>query len=63
MCVRPDLITSSNSRALPSKARISSSAAGMKSRIKSKVAIRIEVGKTSLVDWAMLTWSLGLQTA
>jgi len=32
------------------------------SRIRSSVAIRIEVGKTSLVDWAMLTWSLGLTT-
>ena len=30
--------------------------------IRSSVATRIAVGKTSLVDWAMLTWSLGLTT-
>ncbi len=32
-------------------------------RVRSRVATRIAVGKVSLVDCAMLTWSLGLTTA
>ena len=32
------------------------------SRMRSSVATRMAVGKVSLVDWAMFTWSLGLTT-
>ena len=60
MCVRPDLITSSNSAAFASSERASVSIAGSRSLTERSSAARWTAdGKTSFDDWPMLTWSFG----
>src|SRR3954464_1342224 len=59
-CVRPDLTTSLNLRALRSKERSSCLRAGSSWLVASSSAARCTAdGKTSLDDWPKFTWSLG----
>ena len=54
------MITSTHSTALRQTASASASSRGsVWSRTASSAAMCIAVGKLSLDDWAMLTWSLG----
>lgn len=58
--VRPDFTTSANSLALASRDAARVSRPGMRTVVAaSSAATWIEEGKTSLLDWEALTWSLG----
>src|SRR3954453_8775687 len=59
-CVRPLLTPSAHADALASRAVARCRSAGIRSATTADVAARwIEDGKTSLLDWDALTWSLG----
>src|SRR3954451_8962764 len=59
-CVRPDLTMSANCSALPASERSSCSSAGSSRSLATPSAARCTaLGKTSLEDWPMFTWSLG----
>src|SRR4051794_39585952 len=59
-CVRPDLTTSLNRRALRSSERSSCLSAGSSRLVASSRAARCTaLGNTSLDDWPKFTWSLG----
>src|SRR6187551_326748 len=63
-CVRPDLTTSSNSRAFASRESANPSRAGRRPLTSSSSAARCTAeGKTSLDDWPMLTSSFAWTSA
>ena len=59
-CVRPAFTSGANSSAFRSRLAASRSSDGIRSATTARVAATwIAVGKTSLLDWLALTWSLG----
>jgi hypothetical protein len=59
-CVRPLLITSPNSRPLAASASTRAATAASTCSCSVRQQTPMAVGKVSLVDWLMFTWSLGL---